>query len=737
MGDSRTPKFTPTVDQQRALEAAIGPNGIQGKNVFITGPAGTGKTSVSDHIMRGLVSKFRNPVAVRRLAPTHGATQNLKCPETGGLSTVQSFFRTYPVNCLRDFKPLGESATPDMRLRREKEIRNAHWESVRERAKARFGPDFFTRGLNEVRAFQIDEVSMFSGRALEAIEYICRATSGRMDVLFGGKQVILTGDRAQLPTVQTRDQAYDMFYPLARGEAPKRFDQAVFMLDDPSSPGGKKKVTFYEAFDLYPLWVNFRVTPEDLYMRYLLQNVRYGLLDNFSRLIVEEMMVPLEWRNINLPHGFRPPVIHSTNAKVAEENDAQLAALTTPLHTIKTRDFIPTDNEGLKKVIEGFLDERTSGGETRTKPGKRDKEWVFRCKVGQTVVLTDNINPDDGLYNGASGIVRKITFGTNVFADEKPIAGKAAVYVDFTTRPGQPPYAVEAITIDYKHSENLIAFRTFVPLKGGASGTAHAWQGRSLELGLVDLGSCFADGQLYTMLSRARDWTKLRILNFDMRSLRADPEFVRHELDNMPPEAKRAMEELKEKVLALGPPRIQRKIGFENYRSEGRIVDTRKGVREAAAQPDAAIVEAEEDVQPEVAELAKTGKTLLFLCDGDYPNYERAISALDATVDKLISSSGYPIFEIVTSCTTPKFTGLLTGHCKQKGYHFSVVPLGMITHGADSPEKAYAEFAAEFIDIVFVVTTRERCRDQLYQDVCRKLSPMGKTVQITTSLLQN
>lgn len=717
----RTASIKLTLDQQRAADAAIGPPRIQGQNVFITGPAGTGKTSVTDHVMRALVVKYGNPVSVVRLAPTHGATQNLNCPDSGRISTIPALFRTFPVSVTRDQPPLADNASAKQRRKVEEKLRDAHWKEKKDRAKAKFGgPDYFTREINEVRVGHIDEISMVSGRVLEAIEYICRETSGNMGVLFGGKQFILTGDRAQLPTVQARGMKYDMFYPLAPGESPKRFDQAVFELQGPDGP---RSVSFYEAFGLYPLWVNFRITPSDLYMRYLLQNVRYGQLDEFARKIVEEMMTPLEWRAINIPEGFRPPVIHSRNEDVDKENEAHLAALPSPLHTIRSRDFIPTQNAGLSKVITGFLEERLPGA-------------PFRCKVGQTVVLTANIDPDSGLYNGASGIITKITFGRDVAADSETILGKPAVYVDFTTRPGMPPIGIGAISVEYRHSPDLIASRTAVPLKGGASGTAHAWQGRSMEMGQVDLGRCFTDGQLYTMLSRARDWTKMWISSFDMASLRTDPDFVRHELDNMPAEAKQAMEDLKQKVIALGPPRIPRRSGFETYRPEGRIIDTRKGVEVAVPETHEPMVVEPETGPEEVVSLATSGKSMLFMCDNDYDNIPGAVTVMDATIERLLMSNGWAIFEIVTSCTNPEMAQLLGGYCKAKGYHFAVVAPGRIVSEADD-EDTYAAFAVEFIDVVFVVSTRERCRDSLYQKVCRTMAQKGRTVQMTTAPIKN
>ena len=711
-----------TPDQQKAVDAACGLPGYQGENVFINGPAGTGKTSVTNLITEELIKKFKDPSSVYRVAPTHGATQNLK--DAGVFMTFQKLFRTFPCETVKYASPVPASASSAERQRIELQLRDEHWKKVRAKAARKFGkgPDYFTEQLQNIRAIHIDEISMLSGRQLEAAEYICREATGRMDVLFGGIQVILTGDAAQLPTVQTRDMTHDMFYPLAPKEAPKPFYRAVFRF--PARNGAPpREIPFDAAFKSFPLWVNFRVTPEDLWMRYLLDHVRYGRLDDLSMKIIEEMMTPLEWRlNVTLPKGITPPMIHTRNDAVRAENDAHLAALPTPLHTVRPRDIIPTDNENVRLMITKELDQRLSGDPAR-------------LKVGMTVVLKENLNPDCGLYNGATGVVTEITFPRDCFADHKTIHGTPVVYVDFTTRPGMPPAPIPAVTREYRHSERVIAKRTAVPLEGGVSGTAHCWQGRSLDTGRIDLGGCFAEGQMYTMLSRARNWERMLITRFDPRSLRCDTERAKKELDEMPPGAMAEREKLFAAVRALGPPRIPRKPEFEHCVHRADIVRP-ESVR--AGPSDAMEIEPEPETDLAVATTneAEARKMFLFMCDDDYVSPAAAVRVMAAVISQITQSNAWVFSYIVTPCRNADVIKELNGYaartnCTILPFH----PSGLT--GPGTSEENYAEFAGLWIDAVLVVTTPSTCRKQLYQKVCMKLHGLQRIVQMQTALPKN
>jgi ATP-dependent exoDNAse (exonuclease V) alpha subunit len=135
------------------------------EHAFITGRAGTGKSTLLRHFM----SKTRRRVAV--LAPTGLAAVNV------GGQTIHSFFKLPPrVLHPGDVRPLPP----------------------RER-----------RLFADLDTIIIDEISMVRADVLDAIDQSLRLNRGRHEVPFGGVQVIAFGDLLQLaPVVQGELQEY-------------------------------------------------------------------------------------------------------------------------------------------------------------------------------------------------------------------------------------------------------------------------------------------------------------------------------------------------------------------------------------------------------------------------------------------------------------------------------------------------------------------------------------------------
>ena len=138
------------VEQQYALERMLA-----GDNVFLTGPAGTGKTAV----IRMFMQRCRKRLVC--LAPTGLAALNL-----GKAVTIHHFF---------EFSPgIEDSIKP-------------------------FSP-YLLRKLANVDVFLIDEISMVSSLLLHRIENSLSMATGCTRP-FGGKQIIVVGDFHQLPPV--------------------------------------------------------------------------------------------------------------------------------------------------------------------------------------------------------------------------------------------------------------------------------------------------------------------------------------------------------------------------------------------------------------------------------------------------------------------------------------------------------------------------------------------------------
>lgn len=144
-----------TQEQEAALDLIM-----SGRNVFLTGEAGTGKSTIISELQE------RTDKNCVLLAPTGMAAVNI------GGSTIHSFMRFAPIL-------LNESNIEPLRNKSEKSlIRNAD-------------------------IIVIDEISMVRGDLFKAIDFRLRQvmTGRNKKRPFGGKQIVVVGDFYQLPPV--------------------------------------------------------------------------------------------------------------------------------------------------------------------------------------------------------------------------------------------------------------------------------------------------------------------------------------------------------------------------------------------------------------------------------------------------------------------------------------------------------------------------------------------------------
>lgn len=149
------------------------------QSVFMTGKAGTGKSTFLRHIVEN--TKKRTIV----LAPTGIAAVN-----AGGV-TLHSFFHL-------PFKPLLPD-DPELQIR-----------NLRQRLKHTAEQQKLIR---ELELIVIDEVSMVRADIIDFIDKVLRLYSGHFREPFGGKQLLLVGDIFQLEPVVTSDMR-DIFRDL-------------------------------------------------------------------------------------------------------------------------------------------------------------------------------------------------------------------------------------------------------------------------------------------------------------------------------------------------------------------------------------------------------------------------------------------------------------------------------------------------------------------------------------------
>lgn len=128
------------------------------KSLFITGKAGTGKSTLLDHFCNNTI---KNPIV---LAPTGVAALNVKG------QTIHSFFNFYV------------DVTPEKITSKKTKPKNA-------------------KLYKKLKTIIIDEVSMVRADLLDCIDVFLRLYGPENDKPFGGVQMVLVGDLYQLPPV--------------------------------------------------------------------------------------------------------------------------------------------------------------------------------------------------------------------------------------------------------------------------------------------------------------------------------------------------------------------------------------------------------------------------------------------------------------------------------------------------------------------------------------------------------
>jgi ATP-dependent DNA helicase PIF1 len=433
----------------------------QGRNIFVTGPGGTGKTRLIQFLVEYMDSQGRSHQVC---AMTGCAAVLLNCKA----KTIHSW------SGIKLGKgPIDEIVKRVMRNR------------------------CIVKSWKEIEVLVVDEVSMMSRKMFELLDQIGRVTR-KNGKPFGGIQLVFTGDFFQLS-------------PIADYEDPSTGD---FCFQHPRWP------TTFRAEDCIELQTFFRQT-DPAYIQ-LLQEIRRGTISEESIDILEQRVLR-GGATAPLKNGVAPTKLFPVRAKVDFINNTTYAKLIGEekvYHfnvSTEAKAHIdsgtPLTPEEIYRCGELTAEQMNYEVESLTASLQTDK--TVRLKIGALVMCTANLDIERGICNGSQGIVIDFAETISAIDGSSSIAPLVKFSNGITMRVGSHQRQCE---------EYPCIVVSQIPLCHAWALTIHKIQGATLDVAEMDVGkSVFAAGQTYVGLSRVKTLDGLYLSDFNPTRIRADP----------------------------------------------------------------------------------------------------------------------------------------------------------------------------------------------------------------------
>ena len=322
--------------------------------------------------------------------------------------------------------------------------------------------------MRDVRLLVIDEFSFLGAPVFQSLDRHLRLIFPLSDRPFGGLNILLCGDPAQLPPVHAQPM-YAHCGHTAHLAALFHLFSTVVELTQPFRQTGND-TTQSRFRSLLQRVANGDADAGDWEW---LQTRRFCCLSADENALFDDSMY-----------------IVATNAIRDKINYEKLAALA-PIMKIEHSD------EGVRPINENVLD-----GE------HMDDKHLNLFAVGAHVILSTNLWTETGLVNGASGVVESIL---------RPVtdSNTRVLMVNFPNYRGPSLLSHSPTVVPITHIRSK--YFTGLPLSLSWAITIHKSQGMSLNNVTVNLGpNEFAAGLTFVALSRARRFDGLRVVGFDL-----------------------------------------------------------------------------------------------------------------------------------------------------------------------------------------------------------------------------
>ena len=403
-----------------------------GKNIFLTGPGGSGKTEL-----------------IRRMVKL--AQEGGKKIQVCALTGCAAVLLACKAKTVHSFAGIG--------------LANG---SVEEVIRKVVSNKYKLKNWLGVDILIIDEVSMMSWKIFEILDFIARKSRKKMQVPFGGIQVVFSGDFYQLP-------------PVGSNEAGEE-DSSAFCFESPN---------WSKTFDVTICLKTIFRQSDPVYTK-ILNQVRIGKLYKSSLDTLEKHL------NKEFPANFKPTILLPRRKDAETINTKEINALVGESKTYKiakVKDIPLTSSNALSKASSSL-------------PSAENKMVTEEQYENEYNYLVNNIIADKEIVLKVGAQVMCIA-NVDMESNEQVVNGSQGIIVGFV---GELPLVQfnngTKRTVGYHVwvSENLPNFGIKqIPLIYAWAITIHKAQGVSLDMAQIDAGSnIFECGQTYVALSRVK-----------------------------------------------------------------------------------------------------------------------------------------------------------------------------------------------------------------------------------------
>jgi ATP-dependent DNA helicase PIF1 len=333
----------------------------------------------------------------------------------------------------------------------------------------------FAKRWKEVDVLIIDEISMMSAELFNKLNHIAQALRKNTN-FYGGIQVVFCGDFAQL---------------------------------EPVMPGAEKVKFCFETVE-WKKYLTARtyalttvVRQSDPVFQKILHEIRMGIVTVSTRTILNQRLIKeraeADIHVEGTPHIIKATILYPLKRDVSGHNLQELnrlKALGAETRTFRTADCA----SGKSRAVQA------AAGKTQQDILDKVIDREIELCVGAQVMLTKNLDVENGLVNGSRGVVA-----------EFDLDGNPVVIYDTGHKIGMEP-----VDFEVEYGEEVLT-RKQVPLILAWAITIHKSQGASLSEVITDLTQVFGNGQAYVTLSRVKTLEGLFLLGIDYSKIKCNP----------------------------------------------------------------------------------------------------------------------------------------------------------------------------------------------------------------------